>query len=124
MASGEPLNDADREPWLSTLHDLISKCLGEKHLGVLACSALKRQYRQRLLEDHPGVQVVYLVGDYDLIRSRMTTRRGHYMKPDMLKSQFEALEEPVEGLTVDAAQPVDEIVRHITHVFTEKGTHQ
>jgi gluconokinase len=66
-----------------------------------------------LLEGNPDVLVVYLQGNYDLIWSRLEKRTGHYMKPQMLKSQFEALEEPANALTVDIARPVDDIVQEI-----------
>ena len=113
MASGTPLNDSDRAPWLATLHDLISSNLTRNQPGVLACSALKERYRQQLLDGNPNVQIVYLKGSYDLIWSRMEKRTDHYMKPHMLRSQFDALEEPTDALTVDISVSVDEIVQEI-----------
>ena len=113
MASGIPLNDSDRAPWLATLHDMISSSLIQNRPGVLACSALKERYRQQLLEGNPNVQIVYLKGSYDLIWSRMSARKDHYMKPHMLKSQFDALEEPTDALMVDISVSVDEIVQEI-----------
>ena len=113
MASGTPLNDSDRAPWLATLHDLISSNLTRNQPGVLACSALKERYRQQLLDGNPNVQIVYLKGSYDLIWSRMSAREDHYMKPHMLRSQFDALEEPTDALTVDISVSVDEIVQEI-----------
>lgn len=119
MANGIPLDDSDRAPWLASLHDLISSSLTQNHPGVLACSALKQHYRQQLMEGNDGVQLVYLKGSYDLIWSRMEMRTEHYMKPHMLKSQFETLEEPVNALTVDIALTVDEIVKEISR-YMEK----
>ena len=113
MGSGVPLNDSDRAPWLATLHDLISTNLKRNRPGVLACSALKECYRQQLLESNDGVQIVYLKGSYDLISSRMSARKEHYMKPDMLKSQFDTLEEPTNALTIDISLPVADIVKRI-----------
>lgn len=113
MAGGIPLDDSDRAPWLDSLHDLISSSLTANRPAILACSALKERYRQRLLEGNPGVKIVYLKGSYDLIWSRMEKRSDHYMKPQMLKSQFDALEEPTDALTVDIALSVDEIVGKI-----------
>lgn len=113
MARGIPLDDSDRAPWLAALHDLISSSLRAGKPGVLACSALKKGYRRQLLEGNEGVLVVYLRGIYDLIWSRLEKRTGHFMKPQMLKSQFEALEEPANALTVDIARPVDDIVQEI-----------
>jgi gluconokinase len=113
MAKGIPLDDSDRAPWLAALHDLISSSLKTNRPGVLACSALKGRYRQQLLDGNDGVQIVYLKGSYDLIWSRMEKRTGHYMKPDMLKSQFDALEEPTNALWVDMSMSVDDIVQEI-----------
>ncbi len=113
MAGGIPLGDEDRRPWLRSLHDLIAARLNEGRPGVLACSALKENYRQSLLWGNQDVQIVYLKGSYELINKRMAMRAGHYMKPDMLQSQFEVLEEPVDALTVDIALPVYEIVERI-----------
>jgi len=113
MASGIPLNDSDRAPWLASLHDLISSSLKADRPGVLACSALKERYRRMLLVGNPNVQLVYLKGSYELIWSRMEKRKDHYMKPHMLQSQFNALEEPKSALTVDISMPVDDIVQQI-----------
>ncbi|MCL4271101.1 MAG: gluconokinase [Anaerolineales bacterium] len=113
MASGTPLDDSDRAPWLSTLHDLISSSLREDKPGVLACSSLKERYRQQLLDGNESVQIVYLKGSYDLIWSRMSARKDHYMKPHMLKSQFEALEEPSNALTMDISMSIEDIVQEI-----------
>ena len=113
MAIGIPLDDSDRAPWLAALHDLISSSLKQNKSGVLACSALKERYRQQLMNGSDGVQLVYLKGSYDLIWSRMETRSDHYMKPQMLHSQFDALEEPSNALTVDISLSVEEIVQFV-----------
>ena len=113
MAKGIALDDSDRAPWLASLHDLICSSLKEGQPGVLACSALKRSYRQQLLDGNEGVQIIYLKGSYDLIWSRMAKRSDHYMKPHMLQSQFDALEEPVTALTTDISMSVEDIVQGI-----------
>jgi gluconokinase len=113
MAVGIALDDDDRTPWLATLHDLIASCLARRAPGVLACSALKERYRQTLLAGNVETEIVYLRGSYDLILPRMAARTGHYMRAELLKSQFEDLEEPAGALTVDAALPVDRIVEEI-----------
>ncbi len=113
MATGIPLDDSDRAPWLASLHELISTSLKQDQPGVLACSALRERYRQQLLADNNDVQLVYLKGSYELIWSRMSARKDHYMKPHMLRSQFEALEEPVHALIIDVSNPIDGIVREI-----------
>jgi len=113
MADGIPLDDSDRAPWLAALHELISSSLTKNRPGVLACSALKERYRQQLMGGNDDVQLVYLKGSYDLIWSRMIARKEHYMKPHMLQSQFEALEEPINALTIDISMSVDDIVQKI-----------
>jgi len=113
MAKGIPLDDTDRAPWLAALHDLISSNLKHNEPGVLACSALKERYRQQLMGGNEGVQLVYLKGSYDLIWSRMAVRKEHYMQPEMLQSQFDALEEPANALTIDISSPVDEILSKV-----------
>lgn len=113
MANGIPLDDSDRAPWLASLNELISSSLKADHPGVLACSALKERYRQQLMNGNDGVQIVYLKGSYDTIWSRMQERTDHYMKPQMLKSQFDALEEPTNALTIDISMPLDDIVQKI-----------
>ena len=119
MAKGIALGDDDRAPWLAALHELVASCLARDLPGVLACSALKERYRQALLAGNPGVQIVYLRGSYNLFYPRMTTRTGHYMKPAMLRSQFEALEEPLDALTMDAGLSVDEIVDGVIRQMRE-----
>ena len=109
MENGIPLTDSDRAPWLAALHNLIESCLKLNQPGVLACSALKENYRQKLLEGNQEVMIIYLKGSYELIWSRMSARKDHYMKPEMLRSQFDALEEPSDALVVDISLSVDEI---------------
>lgn len=109
MAAGTPLDDADRQPWLQALHDLIHQHLEEGKSILLACSALKEAYRETLAACNPGTLFVYLKGDFDLIFGRMQARAGHYMKAEMLRSQFEALEEPEEALVVNIDQGAEQI---------------
>lgn len=113
MAAGIPLDDTDRAPWLASLHELISTRLKQAKPGVLACSALKERYRQQLLAGQDDVQLVYLKGSYELIWSRMSARRDHYMKAHMLRSQFDTLEEPLHAQIVDISTPIDGIVQEI-----------
>ncbi|HBY09401.1 MAG TPA: gluconate kinase [Chloroflexi bacterium] len=113
MAVGIPLNDDDRAPWLANLHDLIAEHLRRGQSVLLACSALKQKYRTQLAAGNPGTVFVHLKGDFDLIFGRMQARAGHYMKAEMLRSQFATLEEPTEALTVDINQNLDRIVVEI-----------
>ena len=112
MKRGIPLDDADRKPWLESLHDLIRKRLERGENGVLACSALKQSYRDYLLIDET-VHLIYLRGDYELIKGRLSDRSGHYMNPQLLDSQFETLEEPEGHPGIDVSSPPAEIVKTI-----------
>lgn len=93
MARGVPLGDEDRRPWLESLRAAVRGLLERGESAVLACSALRESYRERLLVDE-RVKLVYLKGDRELIRRRLAERRGHFMSPDLLDSQLAALEEP------------------------------
>lgn len=117
MASGQPLNDADRQPWLEALRDLIKDNLERGQACTLACSALKESYRTILKQD--GLAIVYLEGDFETIWQRMQERQGHYMKADMLKSQFEALEEPADDsvLIISVKDSPERIVETVFRHF-------
>ena len=110
MSAGTPLTDADREAWLHRLADLIDN-LDEG--GVLACSALKSKYRDVLEGTLKTVRWVYLAGGKAEIAERLVSRKGHYMAPDMLDSQFDALEIPEDALHVKIDRPVGDIVDEI-----------
>ena len=114
MERGEPLTDADRAPWLDALRAVIEELLERDATGVVACSALKARYRERLHVGHPRVRLVYLEGDPPTIRARMEARADHFMPPDLLRSQFEALEPPTDAdVTVTIDQTPGEIVQAI-----------
>lgn len=101
MRAGIPLTDDDRWPWLDRLNALLRECASRSESAILACSALKQRYRDRLQQDLQGVRWVYLKGDIELLGSRLRERKGHYMNPALLQSQFDALEPPGDALTVD-----------------------
>ena len=113
MSSGRRLDDRDRVPWLAAIRRHIEGCLARGEGVVVTCSALKEKYRAAVLVDPARVKLVYLVGDFDLILERMSRRQGHFMKPQMLQSQFDELEPPQHALAVDIAKSPDEIVAHI-----------
>jgi gluconokinase len=114
MANGTPLNDTDRWPWLQVLREQIVSHRKTTAYYVLACSALKQSYRDRLRgDDSPEtLMFVYLKGSKELIRQRMEARE-HFMPPALLDSQFATLEAPKEAIVVDIELPPDEIVRAI-----------
>jgi len=113
MESGVPLDDDDRQPWLETMSREIGGWLDKGETVVLACSALKQRYRDILRGGRQGVRFVYLKGSKDLISERLEQRRGHYMPPSLLDSQFDALEEPEDAITVDVDATPDQIVAAI-----------
>jgi gluconokinase len=117
MANGIALTDADRAGWLAALAQLIRDLHSAGKSGVLACSALKQTYRETLQQNLPDVQFVCLKGSYDLILKRLQARKGHYMRPELLRSQFETMEEPGQALIIDIAQPPAAIVRQIRQAF-------
>jgi gluconokinase len=113
MAEGIPLKDEDRMTWLLALAETIQNDNQNHKSSVIACSALKEKYRKILRIDSSDVKFVYLRGTFDLIHSRMQARSSHYMKPEMLKSQFEILEEPENALVEDVSLTPGEIVEDI-----------
>ncbi|WP_338662867.1 gluconokinase [Pararoseomonas sp. SCSIO 73927] len=96
MASGTPLTDEDRWPWLRDIAAQIDGWLAEGRCGVVTCSALKRRYRDVLIGGRAGVRLVYLRGATDLLSPRIAARAGHFMPATLLESQFAALEPPTE----------------------------
>ena len=113
MASGIPLSDSDRAPWLAALHDQLSSTLKSNRHPILACSALKQKHRVQLLDNINGIEIIYLNGSYDLIWSRMSTREGHYMRSEMLRSQFAALEDPENVFALDVSMTVKDMIDKI-----------
>lgn len=115
MRRGVPLTDEDRRPWLENLRELIKRCIAANENAVLACSALKRAYRKHLRVS-AEVKLVFLCGDYELVAKQLRHRRGHFMNPGLLRSQFVDLEEPQteEGvLTIELGRTPHELVEEI-----------
>ena len=116
MRNGIPLTDDDRWPWLQSIAAWVDGARRTRTPGVVTCSALKRSYRELIIGERPDVALVYLKGDYALIEQRLTARAHHYMPATLLKSQFDALEEPDAGeepmvLAID--RPPEDIVQSI-----------
>lgn len=111
MSNGTPLDDADRLPWLAAIAAAIDRARGNGRGLVVTCSALKRAYRDILIGARGGVALVYLSGSRALIQRRLAARKGHFMPPALLESQFAALQEPEpaeRAIMVDvAAAPAD-----------------
>ncbi|NXG63858.1 GNTK gluconokinase, partial [Hemiprocne comata] len=132
MAEGIPLNDEDRIPWLCTLHDILRRKDSSREDAILACSALKKMYRHILVSGASAIQssqpvqpegntalkilFVHLDGPIDVIAGRLEKRRGHFMAPELLKSQFDTLEPPSAPenfITVSLEKSLPEIVLEI-----------
>jgi gluconokinase len=116
MRRGIPLTDADREPWLAALGKVIADAIAQNNNLVLASSALKQQYRTRLLIS-PEVRLVYLKGSRDLIAARLRNRHGHFATASLLAGQFADLEEPDDALAVDINGSPDQIATLIRSAF-------
>ena len=112
MSHGIPLTDADRAPWLEAMRKAILEWIAAGKNVVLACSALKRAYRDKL-RPNPEVKIVYLKGDYALFAERIRHRHGHFAGEQILAGQFADLEEPTDAITIDAAHSTEEIVAEI-----------
>jgi len=119
MASGIPLTDADRWPWFDRIVAEMRRYAAAGKNVVVACSALKQAYRDRLAKGGP-VRFVYLKGDAETIAPRLAGRMGHFMPPTLLASQFATLEEPDDAIVVDIAQPVAAQVEAITRALREQ----
>lgn len=121
MAAGIALDDDDRRPWLMRLRRMIEEHLAAGTPLVLACSAMKRTYRDQLSAAGGAVHFVYLKGDYATITRRMEQREGHFMKAGMLQSQFDALEEPEDAVVVDARLQPAEMVAMAVEGLSARG---
>lgn len=113
MSKGIPLDDSDRQDWLVSLHDLIEQKSSEGKSILVACSALKKEYRETLRKDNPEVVFVFLRGSYNLIYNRMKNRKNHYMDAGMLQSQFEDLDEPTNAIEININQDFESIVDNV-----------
>jgi gluconokinase len=125
MRNGIPLEDADRWPWLDRMNAALRQSEARDESVLLACSALKQAYRDRIATGIAEVRWIYLKGRFELIRERLEARKGHYMKAGLLESQFAALEEPEDALSVDIdgspASIADSILRRL-HAWPARKT--
>ncbi len=114
MGSGQPLNDDDRYPWLERINDAAFSIEHKSEVGIIICSALKKKYRDQIRQGNHKVKFVFLHGSFELILERMQQRKGHFMKAEMLKSQFATLEEPQadepDVIHIDISGSFEEVV--------------
>ena len=116
MSAGQPLTDEDRWPWLKAIADEIDRLCGKDQRAVVACSALRRAYREVLVHGRDDVRIVFLDGTQALIAGRLAARKGHFMPAGLLDSQFGTLERPApdeSAVTVSIDAPVEAIVDNI-----------
>jgi gluconokinase len=113
MRAGSPLDDDDRRPWLAALNAYLREAARRGDSVVLACSALKSAYRERLREGIPALRFVHLVGARELIAERLGARTGHYMNPALLDSQLATLERPDDALSVDIGPAPEELANAV-----------
>jgi gluconokinase len=116
MRTGIPLDDEDRLPWLLSLSNVIKDAIEKKENIVISCSALKEAYR-KILKVSDDVKFIYLKGSYDLIRTRLEQRLVHFFKPEMLKSQFDALEEPGQAIEIDISKSSESTIKDILDII-------
>lgn len=126
MRAGQALVDADRLPWLDRVGAALADGVAGRQGIVVACSALRRIYRDRLRAACPGVRFVFLDGDRELIAGRMARRRDHYMPASLLDSQLQTLERPgpdeTDVVRVDIGQPWGAVVRHACTLLQTAGS--
>ena len=117
MRAGVPLTDADRGPWLASLHRTIAAALDRRDHLVVACSALRERYRRTLRGDLSRVRFAYLAADEHTLRRRLTERAAHFAGASLLDSQLAAFELPEDALTIDATLAPPQIVDRIRYEF-------
>jgi len=113
MTAGLPLTDEDRLPWLLSVRDAIVEHARSGRSALVACSALKRDYRKLLLEGQPDTRLVYLRGTPSVLERRLGERRGHFFDPKLLASQLETMEEPSGALVIDVDGELDAVVEAV-----------
>ncbi|WP_446742793.1 gluconokinase [Silvibacterium acidisoli] len=123
MHAGIPLTDADRAPWLESLHEVIAGWYKAGESGIMTCSALKQSYRDTLAKDVPKDMCRFVLLDvpYDVLEKRMQARKGHYMNPDLLASQIATLEAPADALKVDATENPAMVAKKIVAALGAKA---
>jgi gluconokinase len=122
MHHGVPLTDEDRQPWLESLRASVKRWLSKGQDAVLACSALKKAYRDHLRVG-PEVKIVFLRGGYEVVADQLRSRRGHFMDPGLLQSQFADLEEPQpaeDAIRIDLGRTPPELVKEIRRAIESK----
>jgi gluconokinase len=124
MHAGIPLNDDDRKPWLEAIRAYMDEMTSGSRSLVVACSALKQRYRDVLRGPAGNAEFVYLKGDFELLHGRLSARKDHFFNPALLRSQFDALEEPTDAIVVDIALPPETLVQQATEQLQARAGHR
>ncbi|AXV74281.1 gluconate kinase [Ralstonia solanacearum] len=124
MHAGIPLNDDDRKPWLETIRAYMDETTAGGRSLVVACSALKERYRDVLRGPSGSTAFVYLKGDFELLRNRLAARQDHFFNPMLLRSQFDALEEPADAVVVDIALPQETVAQQAVEQLQARMAHR
>jgi gluconokinase len=124
MHAGIPLNDDDRKPWLEAIRAYMDEMTSGSRSLVVACSALKQRYRDVLRGPAGNAEFVYLKGDFELLQGRLSARKDHFFNPALLRSQFDALEEPTDAIVVDIALPPETLVQQATEQLQARAGHR
>lgn len=114
MRKGVPLSDEDRWPWLDRIADILRATVVADRRAVLACSALRRAYRERIKVDDTQIRFIHLKGDFELIAARLASREHAFMNPKLLQSQFDTLETCAGDVSVDIAAEPDSVCQAIS----------
>lgn len=121
MSLGQPLTDNDRTPWLEAVNSAIYAMQHTNNVSILVCSSLKRKYRDALREGNKGLYFIYLKGNLNLITQRVQNRKDHFFKSEMIRSQFDILEEPLntenDVYEIDISNSIDRVVDESTSVI-------
>ena len=124
MHAGIPLGDDDRKPWLESIRAYMDEMTSGGRSLVVACSALKQRYRDVLSGPAGNTEFVYLKGDFELLQSRLSARKDHFFNPNLLRSQFDALEEPVDAIVVSIALAPEAIVDEAVTQLQARAAHR
>ncbi|MHA6830995.1 gluconokinase [Ralstonia pseudosolanacearum] len=125
MHAGIPLNDDDRKPWLETIRAYMDETTAGGRSLVVACSALKERYRDVLCGGpSDSTAFVYLKGDFELLQNRLAARKDHFFNPALLRSQFDALEEPADAIVVDIGLPPETAVQQAVEQLQTRTAHR
>jgi gluconokinase len=121
MAAGVSLDDADREPWIDSIREHLRQRREGTQINVLACSALKEKFRDRLRDGDPALRIIHLEGDATLLRERLEKRHDHFMPASLVEPQLSALEPPADAIVIPASAELDAQLAMIGHALGLEG---